>query len=75
MIRAEGHKQAELLRAEASRDAAVMLETSEVAVALEKMRASACAIKNTDKFFFGQEPSYLANLIMKAPETAAVLDE
>jgi regulator of protease activity HflC (stomatin/prohibitin superfamily) len=71
MIRAEGHKHAELLRAEASRDAAVMLETSEVAVALETMRASACAIKNTDKFFFGQEPSYLANLIMKAPETAA----
>ena len=35
MIRAEGHKHAELLRAGASRDAAVMLETSEVAVALE----------------------------------------
>lgn len=72
MLRAEGSKQAEILRAQGAKDAAALVESSAVAVKLETMRASALAIKDSDKFFFGQEPSYMSNIVMKGPESAAL---
>ena len=74
MMRAEGSKQAEILRSEGSQAAAALIEKSKVAIDLEMMRASAGAIKRSDKFFFGQEPSYLSNIVMKAPEVASLVD-
>lgn len=75
MLLAEGSKQAEILRAQGSKDAAALLEGSKVAVALETMRASAKALKPTDKFFFGQEPSYMSNIVMKGPDAAAAVSD
>lgn len=67
-LRAEGGKAAEILRAEGSKKAAELIETSKVAVALETMKVSASAIKQSDKFFFGQEPSYMPNILTRAPD-------
>jgi len=72
ILKAEGAKQATILRAEGSKEAAQLLESSEVAVTLETMKAAALAIKSSDKFFFGQEPSYMSNIVMKAPETSSI---
>lgn len=71
MLRAEGAKAAEILRAEGKKKAAELLESSKVAISLETMRTSASAIRSSDKFFFGQEPSYLSSIVMKGPETVA----
>lgn len=65
-VRAEGAKEAEILRAEGSKAAAELIGSSEIAVTLETMKASALAIKKSDKFFFGQEPSYMQNLFVRA---------
>lgn len=65
ILRSDGAKAAEILRAEGSKEVASLLETSKFAVALETIKTSAGAIKDTDKFFFGQEPQYLSNLVMK----------
>lgn len=67
-VRAEGAKQAEILRAEGSRQAAGLIEGSKVAVTLETLKASSDAIKKSDKFFFGQEPAYMSNVLMRAPD-------
>lgn len=67
-VRAEGAKKAEILRAEGSRQAAGLIEGSKVAVTLETLKASASAIKKSDKFFFGQEPGYMSNIVMRGPE-------
>jgi len=75
-IEAEGEAQASILRAKAKGDAARyiaegekqaadLLSTNQVAVDLAKMDKSASLIGPRDKFFFGQEPAYLANLVMK----------
>merc|ERR1712187_557797 len=75
-IEAEGVAQAEVIRAKAqgesarlvaegNKEAADLLATSEVAVDLAKMDRSASLIGPSDKFFFGQEPAYLANLVLK----------
>jgi regulator of protease activity HflC (stomatin/prohibitin superfamily) len=75
-IEADGAAQAELIRAKAqgesarlvadgNKKAADLLSTSAVAVELAKMDKSAKLIGPSDKFFFGQEPAYLANLILK----------
>jgi len=68
MVRAEGAKQAEILRAEGSRQAAGLIEGSKVAVTLETLKTSSKAITKSDKFFFGQEPSYMSNILMRGPE-------
>ena len=68
MLRAEGAKAAEILRAEGSKQAAELIEGSKVAVTLETLKASASSIKPNDKFFFGQEPGYMSNIIMRGPE-------
>lgn len=62
LIKAEAEKEAEIMRAEGSNEAAKLLESSQVAIQLETIKASANAIKNTDKFFFGQQPSYMPKL-------------
>ena len=72
MLRAERNKQAEILRAQGTKDAAALLEDSKVAVDLETMRVSATALKSSDKFLFGQEPSFMSNLLMKGPDTSIV---
>jgi len=75
-IEADGAAQAELIRAKAqgeatrlvadgNKKAADLLSTSDVAVELAKMDKSASLIGPNDKFFFGQEPAYLANLVLK----------
>jgi len=73
-LRAEGSKKAEILRAEGSKQAAELLETSPVAVRLEQMKMSALAIKGSDKFFFGQEPSYMPNVFVRT-DGADLADE
>eukprot|EP00560_Eucampia_antarctica_P009319 CAMPEP_0197828430 /NCGR_PEP_ID=MMETSP1437-20131217/4992_1 /TAXON_ID=49252 ORGANISM="Eucampia antarctica, Strain CCMP1452" /NCGR_SAMPLE_ID=MMETSP1437 /ASSEMBLY_ACC=CAM_ASM_001096 /LENGTH=547 /DNA_ID=CAMNT_0043429631 /DNA_START=273 /DNA_END=1916 /DNA_ORIENTATION=+ len=64
VLRAEGCKAAEILRAEGSKNAADLLEHSSVAVTLETIKTSAMAIKESDKFFFGKEPSYMSNILL-----------
>merc|ERR1712232_718738 len=75
-IQAEGAAQADVIRAraqgesarlvaEGNKNAADLLATSQVAVDLAKMDRSASLIGPSDKFFFGQEPAYLANLVLK----------
>merc|ERR1712151_75928 len=75
-IEADGYAQSEVIRAKAQGDAAALvaegnkkaadlLATSQVAVDLAKMDRSASLIGPSDKFFFGQEPAYLANLVLK----------
>uniref|UniRef100_A0A7S4MNG4 Band 7 domain-containing protein n=1 Tax=Odontella aurita TaxID=265563 RepID=A0A7S4MNG4_9STRA len=78
VLRAEGAKAAEILRAEGSKQAAELIQSSDVAIKLETMKASAEALKNSDKFFFGQEPGYMSNIILKGPDSsvaAAAVDE
>ena len=65
ILRAQGSKSAEILRAEGSKKAAEFFESSQVAVELEKMKCAAEAIKSTDKFYFGQEPGYISNMLLK----------
>jgi len=75
-IEADGLAQAEVIRAKASadaarlvaegnKDAANMLSANKVAVELARMDKSAQLIGPSDKFFFGQEPSYLSSLVLK----------
>ena len=78
-VRAEGAKAAEILRAQGSKQAAELIQGSEVAIQLETMKTSAAAIKHSDKFFFGQEPSYMPNVVMRgvtedSPITADCLE-
>jgi len=68
IIRAKGAKSAEILRAEGSKQAAELIESSQVAIKLESMKTSATAIKDSDKFFFGQEPKYMSNILLKGPD-------
>lgn len=75
VLRAEGTKAAEILRAEGVRQAAGLLESSNTAVTMETMRLSATAIGKTDKFFFGQEPGYMSNIVLRGPESTAVSDD
>eukprot|EP00567_Pseudictyota_dubia_P017344 CAMPEP_0197445720 /NCGR_PEP_ID=MMETSP1175-20131217/10876_1 /TAXON_ID=1003142 /ORGANISM="Triceratium dubium, Strain CCMP147" /LENGTH=567 /DNA_ID=CAMNT_0042976731 /DNA_START=85 /DNA_END=1788 /DNA_ORIENTATION=+ len=70
VLRAEGAKAAEILRAEGSKQAAELIQSSDVAIKLETMKASATALKKSDKFFFGREPGYMANIVMKGPDAA-----
>jgi len=72
ILRAEGTKKAEILRAEGSIKAASLLESSKVAVELERIKQSASALRSSDKFFFGQEPEYMSNIVMNT-QSAAVL--
>jgi len=65
IIAARAAGEAARLVAEGNKKAADLLSTSKVAVELAKMDKSASLIGKSDKFFFGQEPAYLANLVLK----------
>lgn len=82
-IKAEGQAKAEVIKAKANSEsaqliaegnkrAADLLSTSQVAVELAKMDKSAGLIGPSDKFFFGQEPAYLANLVLKGSQGQTV---
>jgi len=74
VLKAEGNKAAEILRAEGAKQAADLIESSSIAVTMETMKLSASAITKSDKFFFGQEPGYMSNIVMRGPESASVVD-
>jgi|AntRauTorckE5430_2_1112549.scaffolds.fasta_scaffold03590_4 regulator of protease activity HflC (stomatin/prohibitin superfamily) len=63
VLRSDAHKDAEILRAEGVMEAAKLIESSQVAINLETIKASAMAIKDSDKFFFGQHPSYIPKML------------
>lgn len=63
VVRSQGTKEAELLRAQGVKEAAKLIESSQLAVTLETIKASAMAIKDSDKFYFGQHPDYLSKLM------------
>merc|ERR1719240_243784 len=65
VTQARGEAEASRLVAKGNKDAADMLASSQIAVDLAKMSKSAEALNKTDKFFFGPEPAYLANLVLK----------
>jgi len=65
VIRAKATSEASRLVAEGNKAAADLLSTSQVAVDLAKIDKSASLIGPSDKFFFGQEPAYMQNLVMK----------
>ena len=56
---------AEVRRAEGSRQAAELLATSTVAVELAKMERSSKMLNGGEKYFFAQEPAMLANIVLK----------
>lgn len=61
-IQAAAEAKAILLKAEANMEAAKMLQTSDVAVDLAKINASAGALATNSKLFFAVEPQYMKNL-------------
>jgi hypothetical protein len=63
IMKSDGHKEAEILRAEGAKEAAKLIESSQVAITLETIKASAMAIKDSDKFFFGQQPEYMSKML------------
>jgi len=64
LIRAKADAEAEILRADGSKEASMILETSPLAMNLQTIKASAGAIQNSDKFFFGQQPDYTPKMVM-----------
>ena len=66
-LEAEGDAGAIRLRAAAEKDAATLLESSEVAVDLAKIRASAEGLQsaNNTKFFFAEGPEYMKSMLLK----------
>jgi len=65
VIKAEAQGTSARLVAEGNKKAADLLSTSQVAVDLAKMDKSAQMLGKSDKFFFGQEPAYMQNLVLK----------
>ncbi|CAK0854815.1 unnamed protein product [Prorocentrum cordatum] len=65
VIRAKATAESARLVAEGSKDAANILSTASVAVNLARVDKSSQLIGKNDKFFFGQEPSYLSSLVLK----------
>eukprot|EP01025_Chloroclados_australasicus_P024947 TRINITY_DN249_c0_g1_i5.p1 TRINITY_DN249_c0_g1~~TRINITY_DN249_c0_g1_i5.p1 ORF type:complete len:547 (-),score=75.31 TRINITY_DN249_c0_g1_i5:396-1982(-) len=63
--RAEAEAVSEKVRAKASKEAAIMLEESDVAVNLATIGKTGEILGKKDKFFFSQDPSYLSNIILK----------
>ena len=57
--------EAERTRAEGAKQAADLIASSEVAVDLAKMDRSAKMLSGGEKYFFGQEPSMLSNIVLR----------
>jgi regulator of protease activity HflC (stomatin/prohibitin superfamily) len=68
ILKSDGDKVAEITRAEGMKEAALLLESSKVAITLEAMKISATALRNSDKFYFCQEPEFMTNLLMRGQE-------
>lgn len=73
IIEAKAAAEAEVTRAEGAKSAADLIGSSEVATALAKIDRSAAAISKGDKLFFGQEPAYLSNVVLKGPMSAGAV--
>ena len=61
-IKAKAEAESVRMKAEADMDAAKMLSSSDVAVDLAKINASAGALATNSKLFFAKEPEYMKNL-------------
>ena len=70
LVHAQADAEAERVRAEGARDAAEKLATSQVAVDLAKMDRSAKMLNPGDKYFFGETPAMLSNVILKGANVA-----
>ena len=75
LVQARAEKEAEIVRAEGSKQAAALLESSTLAAKLEMIKQSVSAIKKSDKFFFGQDPGYMSNVIMRGPAQSTPDDD
>merc|ERR1712146_160090 len=65
IILADASAQAETKRAEGAKQAADLLSKNKVAVELTKMERSASMLKGGEKYFFGESPDMLSNIILK----------
>lgn len=65
VIQAKGTAEAARIEAQGSKEAAQLLEASTLASDLAKMDKTAGMLSANDKFFFGQEPSMLSNIVLK----------
>jgi regulator of protease activity HflC (stomatin/prohibitin superfamily) len=70
LIEAKSSSEAAKMIAEGQKKAADLLSASQVAVDLAKIEKSAALVGPNDKFYFGQEASYLSNLILKNNEAS-----
>ena len=62
-IRAQGAADAERIRGEGTRDAAATIQTSDVAVALAKIRETGFALGDNAKMFFGADAGHVGALL------------
>ncbi|KAK7247744.1 hypothetical protein SO694_00088149 [Aureococcus anophagefferens] len=65
LVHARADAEAERTRAEGAKQAADLIASSEVAVDLAKMDRSAKMLSGGEKYFFGQEPSMLSNIVLR----------
>jgi len=65
IILANGNAEAETKRAEGAKAAADLLSKNKVAVELTKMDRSASMLRGGEKFFFGESPDMLSNIVLK----------
>mmetsp|Transcript_1275 Transcript_1275/g.4303 ORF Transcript_1275/g.4303 Transcript_1275/m.4303 type:complete len:562 (-) Transcript_1275:90-1775(-) len=65
IIEAQGQAQGEKIKAEGAKAAAQLIESSQLASDLAKMDKSSQMLNGNEKFFFGQEPSMLSNIVLK----------
>lgn len=65
VILADGTATAETKRAEGAKNAADLLSQNDVAVELTKMDRSARMLRGGEKYFFGESPEMLSNIILK----------
>ena len=65
VILANGAATAEIKRAEGAKSAADLLSQNQTAVELTKMDRSARMLKGGEKYFFGESPEMLSNIILK----------
>jgi len=70
LIEAKSAAEAAKIMAEGQKKSADLLSSSQVAVDLARIEKSAALIGPNDKFYFGQESSYLSNLILKNSEAS-----
>jgi len=70
LIEAKSSSEAAKMIAEGQKKSADLLSASQVAVDLARIEKSAALVGPNDKFYFGQDASYLSNLILKNNEAS-----